>query len=87
MKITFNIDCTPEEARNLLGLPDLGPMQRALTEELEKKMKESMQLLNNPLTPQNWFNPGLQSLFWEQMQKTMQNITETAANNMLSFSH
>ena len=23
MKVTFNIDCTPEEARRFLGLPDL----------------------------------------------------------------
>ena len=26
MKITFDIDCTPTEARTFLGLPDLGPL-------------------------------------------------------------
>lgn len=26
MKITFDIDCTPQEARAFLGLPDLAPL-------------------------------------------------------------
>jgi hypothetical protein len=26
MNVTFNIDCTPEEARSFLGLPDLAPV-------------------------------------------------------------
>ena len=30
MKITVEIDCTPDEARQFLGLPDMKPMQAAL---------------------------------------------------------
>jgi hypothetical protein len=30
MKITTNVDCTPDEARILMGLPDLKPMQEVL---------------------------------------------------------
>lgn len=26
MKVTVNVDCTPEEARTFLGLPDLAPI-------------------------------------------------------------
>lgn len=26
MKVTIDIDCTPEEARRAVGLPDLGPI-------------------------------------------------------------
>jgi len=26
MQVTVNVDCTPEEARSFLGLPDLGPV-------------------------------------------------------------
>ena len=95
MKITFNVECTPEEARDLLGLPDFGPMQTAITQELEKKIKENMQLLSNPLDPQgmfkSWLNPvsgfeQLQNLFWGQTQKTLQNLTENTVNNVLSYS-
>ncbi len=38
MKITVNIDCTPEEARTFLGLPDVKPMQDQLMQELHDRM-------------------------------------------------
>jgi Family of unknown function (DUF6489) len=38
MKITANIDCTPAEAREFLGLPDLRPLQAAWLSEIEKRM-------------------------------------------------
>jgi len=30
MKITMNIDCTPDEARAFFGLPDVKPMQEKM---------------------------------------------------------
>ena len=33
MKVTVEVDCTPEEGRQFLGLPDVGPMQQAAMEE------------------------------------------------------
>jgi hypothetical protein len=38
MKITVNIDCTSEEARLFLGLPDVKPMQAQLIRELQERM-------------------------------------------------
>ena len=38
MNVTVNVDCTPEEARTFLGLPDLQPMQAAVMAEMEKRM-------------------------------------------------
>ena len=32
MKINVEVDCTPLEAREFLGLPDVKPMQAAITE-------------------------------------------------------
>jgi hypothetical protein len=37
MKITMNVDCTPEEARALLGLPDLKPMQDEVMQEIRNR--------------------------------------------------
>lgn len=34
MKITIDVDCTPDEARRFLGLPDVAPMQEALMAQL-----------------------------------------------------
>ncbi len=38
MKVHVEIDCTPEEARRLLGLPDLGPMQQAVLAKLQDQL-------------------------------------------------
>ncbi len=40
MKVTVNVDCTPEEARQFLGLPDLGPVHQAYVEKLQKAVSE-----------------------------------------------
>ena len=38
MKVTIEIDCTPVEARQFFGLPNVEPMQAAVMQELEKRM-------------------------------------------------
>ena len=35
MKVTIDIDCTPEEARRFLGLPDLTAVHEAYVEKLK----------------------------------------------------
>ncbi len=35
MKITVNVDCTPEEARRFLGLPDLSGVHDAYVERMK----------------------------------------------------
>ncbi|SMF09046.1 hypothetical protein SAMN06265365_102119 [Tistlia consotensis] len=73
MKVTIDIDCTPAEARAFLGLPDIAPMQAALMDEIEKRMKANLQAMEPetlfktwlPATIQNW--EQLQKLFWSQM--------------------
>ena len=37
MKMTIDVECTPAEARQFLGLPDLQPMQAAVLAEMEKR--------------------------------------------------
>ena len=39
MKMNVEIDCTPEEARRLLGLPDVTKANDAYVENLSKMMK------------------------------------------------
>lgn len=38
MKFTINVDCTPEEARAFLGLPDVQPVQQAVMDRLQERM-------------------------------------------------
>ena len=43
MKVTVNIDCTPQEARQFMGLPDVEPMQKAAMAEIEKRMMAELE--------------------------------------------
>ena len=43
MKITVDIDCTPQEARTFLGLPEVEKMQEAVMKELQAKMLRCLQ--------------------------------------------
>ena len=49
MKINVEIDCTPEEARAFLGLPDVSPMQERLMKEVDEYL--DMRLATDPIKP------------------------------------
>lgn len=66
MKVTMNIDCTPEEARRFLGLPDVAPMQEAVLKELQDRMLENIARLDPETMIRSWFG-GAGS--WEELQK------------------
>lgn len=42
MKVTVDVDCTPEEARRFLGLPDLTPVHEAYVEKMQKAVGEGV---------------------------------------------
>ncbi len=42
MKVTVNVDCTPEEARRFLGLPDLSPVHQAYVEKLQRAVSDGV---------------------------------------------
>lgn len=42
MKVTVDIDCTPEEARRFMGLPDLSSVHDAYVERLRAAMAEGL---------------------------------------------
>ena len=73
MKVEFEIDCTPEEARRFLGLPDVAPMQEKMMKELEARMAENIRSMDPESFIKTWFPAGLQSMqdmqkmFWSQM--------------------
>ena len=46
MKFSFEVDCTPQEARAVLGLPDLAPLQKAVLDRVEAQMLEAASSLS-----------------------------------------
>jgi hypothetical protein len=58
MKITVNVDCTPEEARAFLGLPDVGALNNALVEEMTTRMKDNMSAMEPEVLMRSWMSFG-----------------------------
>ena len=42
MKVIIDIDCTPEEARRFLGLPDLQPVHESYVNQLKTQLEEGL---------------------------------------------
>lgn len=62
MKVSFDIDCTPEEARRFLGLPDVAPVNEAVVGELTKRAAEMAQNMDAEKMMEQWMTAGVQGL-------------------------
>lgn len=70
MKITIDIDCTPQEARAFIGLPDLAPLHAVYLERMEHLVREGLQPADVERMMKAWMpmmSDGMeqwQKLFW-----------------------
>ena len=71
MKISFDIDCTPDELRGFFGLPDVKPMQDQLLKEVEERMRASVKALDPEALVKTWLPAGLKG--FEQLQEMFLN--------------
>lgn len=91
MKVTVNVECTPEEARAFMGLPDVQPMQQALMKDLENQLRSNIQSMNPESLIKTWMPASMQGaeqmqkMFWSQMQQTMSGLTNAASGAMTNF--
>lgn len=68
MKLHVEIDLTPDEARRVMGLPDVTKLQQKLTAEMEKRMMAALETASDPEAMlRTWFSWGNQGL--EQFQR------------------
>ena len=67
MKVTFDVDCTPEEARTFFGLPDVRAMQDAVIKKAEERLLANLDAMSPEALFRQWLPAGLQGM--EQMQK------------------
>src|ERR1700761_3453935 len=65
MKVNVEIDCTPQEARQFFGLPDVQPMQTAVMEKLQSQMMDNIQKVSPEALMQSWlsFDPKFAERF------------------------
>lgn len=77
MKIHMDVECTPEEARTLFGLPDVKPMQEALMADVEARMKKTLAAMEPESLFQMWLPASIRGLeqwqdfVWSSLQRAM----------------
>ena len=71
MKISFDVDCTPEELREFFGLPEIKPMQEQLLKDVEERMRANLQALDPETMLKTWLPAGLKG--FEQLQEMFLN--------------
>lgn len=70
MKMTIEVDCSPEEARRFLGLPDVSSLNEHLVSEMSKRIDANISMLNPEEFMKNWmsFGTGAQEQFRRFME-------------------
>jgi hypothetical protein len=74
MKFTIDIDCTPQEARAFLGLPDVESVQKALASEIESRMRAALDRMDPERMFETWM-PAVKG--WEELMKAFVPKAET----------
>lgn len=73
MKMTIEVDCSPEEARRFLGLPDVSGLNDHLVSEMTKRVDANISALSPEEFMKNWmsFGAGAQEQFRKMMETGM----------------
>ena len=69
MKVTVEVDCTPQEARSFLGLPDVSALNSHLVDEMKKRMDANIAMAAPEELMKSWMAFGGQAS--EQFMKLM----------------
>jgi uncharacterized protein DUF6489 len=66
MKVTMNVDCTPEEARTFFGFPDVQPMQEHLLKEMQERLSANLKAMDPDTMIRAWLPATMKG--FEQLQ-------------------
>ena len=61
MKVKVEVECTPEEARAFMGLPDVGPVNERLVEEMRRRLDANLNMLQPDELLKSWMTFGGQA--------------------------
>ncbi len=76
MKVKIDLDMSAEEARTLMGLPDLEPMQKRLLEQVEKQLSTNLSYIDPEALVRAVLPAGAQGL--EKFQDLMWGMARSA---------
>jgi hypothetical protein len=69
VKVHLEVDCSPKEARDFLGLPDVTSLNDHMVLEMKKRVESNMALVSPDELMRNWMSFGGQAT--EQFRKLM----------------
>ena len=69
MKITINVECTPEEARRYMGLPDIAALQQDMLKAMQERMMANVSSMQPTEMMKAWLPMGMDS--WLELQKSL----------------
>jgi hypothetical protein len=61
MKMRIEVECTPLEAREFMGLPDVTQLNESLVEEMTKRMQANLQMMAPEALMKSWMAAGAQA--------------------------
>jgi hypothetical protein len=67
MKINLEVECTPDEARQFFGLPEVKPVQQALLKELQERLSAGVKAMDPEALLKTWVPATFKGL--EQLQE------------------
>lgn len=70
MKVTIDIECTPEEARTFLGLPDVQGLNAFMVDQMQQRIAQNIHQMQPEEILKNWSSFGVQAQ--DQFLKLMQ---------------
>jgi len=73
MKVNIDIECTPEEARSFLGLPDVSQFNETMMKEMVRRAEANMDQMDPEVLMRQW------SAFGGQMTNQFMDMMRTAA--------
>lgn len=73
MKVNIEIDCTPEEARTFLGLPDVKAFNQMMMDEMVRRAEANMDQMDPEVLMKQW------TAFGGQMTNQFMDLMRTAA--------
>ena len=77
MKVNIEVDCTPDEARRFLGLPDVAPMQQTVMAAMEQRLVDTIQATDTQKLLEQWLPLGMKGM--EQWQSLWTQLAQSAA--------
>jgi hypothetical protein len=76
MKFEISVECTPEEARRFIGLPDVSPLNERMVQEMTTRMEQNMAMMSPDAMMRSWMAVGGQAQ--EAFLSLMQSAAGTA---------